>query len=181
MRAKPVMPTAYVFDFDDVLVKTDAKVRVYKNGKIIKSLTPDQYNTYVKKSGETLDMEDFKDPRLILNAKKYKMWPVLQNIYSAKEQGRSNSDIYILTARSWHVRDSIHNLFIRNGINIPIENIITIGTDEGDTDIAEAKKTFLKKIRDEYSTVMFFDDSPENIKLAGEVGGIRTRLIDWNK
>jgi len=181
MRAKRVPIKAHIFDFDNTLVKTDAKVHVYKDGKRIKSMTPEEYNTYEKASDEILDMEDFKDPRLILKAKKYKMWPALQNIYSAKEQGRSNSDIYILTARSWHVIDSIHNFLIRNGINIPIENIIAIGDDEGNIDIAEEKKRELEKIRDKYSSAMFYDDSPENIKLASEVGGIGTRLIDWNK
>ena len=181
MRAKRVPAAAIVFDFDDTLVKTDAKVYVYKGGKRIKSLTTDEYRTYVKKSDETLDLEDFKDPRMILNARKYKMWPALRNIYSAKEQGRSNSDIYILTGRPWQARDSIYSFFSREGINIPIENIITIGNDEGDIDIAEVKKSELKKIRDNYGSIMFYDDNPENIKLAGEVGGIQTKLIDWNK
>ena len=67
MRAKTVpLSKAYCFDFDETLVKTDAKVHIIKNGKKIKSLTPDEFNNYVFQEGETMDVSDFEDPRYIL-------------------------------------------------------------------------------------------------------------------
>jgi len=182
MRAKRVPYKAYLFDFDDTLVKTDAKVHVYKDGKRIKSLTPTEFNHYHIAPGESLDLEDFVDPRIIMRAKKYKMWPALQNIDAARKMGRSFSDIYILTARSPRAQQAIHNYLTNNGIDIPLENIITIGTDSDEPyDIAEEKGRILQEMKERYTDVFFYDDSPDNIQLATKIGGIKTRLIDWKK
>jgi phosphoglycolate phosphatase-like HAD superfamily hydrolase len=179
MRAKRVPYKAYIFDFDETLVKTDAKVHIIKAGKRIKSLTPIEFNHYVSQPGETLDLEDFVDPRIIMNAKKYKMWPALQNIDSARKMGRSSSDIYILTARSPRAQQAIHNFLTRNGIDIPLENVITVGTDSDESyDIAAEKGKVLQMLKDRYSDVFFYDDSPDNIALASKIGGIKTRLVD---
>lgn len=183
MRARRVPVKAYIFDFDDTLVKTDAKAHVYRDGRKVKSLTPTEFNTYKRSPGETYDMSDFKDPRIILNARKYKMWPALENINSARKMGRSNSDIFILTARTSEAQLPIYNLLTRNGIDIPLENIITVGNSsiKDEFDIAAAKEKELRKLKDLYANIMFYDDSEENIELASRVGGIKTRLIDWNK
>ncbi len=45
MRAHEVpQDKAYIFDFDDTLVKTSAKVHIHKDGRKIKSITPEEYN-----------------------------------------------------------------------------------------------------------------------------------------
>jgi phosphoglycolate phosphatase-like HAD superfamily hydrolase len=182
MRAKTVPVKAYIFDFDETLVKTDAKVHVYNGDKKVRSLTPEEFNTYKKKLGERYDMSDFTDPRIIDKARKFKMWPALENISNAVKMGRSTSDIYILTARSPKAQLPIHNYLTRQGINIPIENVICIGLDEeGEQDIAGYKEKVLKDLKKKYAEITFFDDSEENVELASKVGGIRTRLVDWNK
>lgn len=182
MRAKRVPIKCYVFDFDDVLVQTDAKVYVYREDKKIRSLTPDEFNDYKQAPGERYDMSDFSDPRIIDMARKYKMWPALENINNAVKMGRSTSDIFILTARSPKAQIPIHNYLTREGIDIPLENVICVGYDDGqEHDIPADKERELKKIKDKYHEVMFFDDSEGNIDLASKIGGIRTRLIDWKK
>lgn len=182
MRAKTLSDSytkCYVFDWDDTLVKTDAKVHIIKGGRRIKSLTPGEYNFYTPKSDETTDMSDFIDPRIIMNARKYKMWPALKNVNTAKKQGRSTSDIFILTARSPKAQLPIYNFFKREGIEIPFENIITLGKDDGKYyDIATSKKNVLRALAEEYDQVLFFDDSHKNIELANQIPGIKTRLID---
>ncbi len=182
MRAKTVPTKAYIFDFDDTLVKTEAKVHIYKDGRRIRSITPEEFNTYESEPGETQDMSDFIDPRIIAKATPYKLWPALVNIDAAKKQGRSSSEIFILTARSPSARLPIHN-FLRNaGIDIPLENVITIGHDDGRPhDIPTAKEKVLKEIKSQYPEVFFYDDSEGNIELASKIGGITTRLVDWNK
>ncbi len=182
MRARRVPAKAYIFDWDDTLVKTDAKVHVYKGDQKVRTLTPEEFNTYEQKDGERYDMSDFTDPRIINNARKFKMWPALENISNAVKMGRSTSDIYILTARSPLARQPIHNFLTREGIEIPLENIITVGHDDGEEhDVAADKERELKKLKDKYHEIMFYDDSEENIELASKIGGIRTRLIDWKK
>jgi acid phosphatase class B len=168
----------YCFDLDDTLIKTDAKTKVYKRGKYLRSLSAADFNTFVKQPDEELDLSDFKDPKFIINARKFKMWPALYNISMAVQQGKSQSDIYILTARSSHVKSTIHSFFEKNHVKIPVNNIITIGDDAGLINIATVKKEILRDLKSRYDEVTFFDDSPENIKMASEIGGIRTRLID---
>lgn len=182
MRAKTVdKPIAYCFDFDDTLVKTDAKIYVYKNNKKIKTLSPEEFNLYEQDPEETLDLSDFIDPRLILTAKKYKMWPTLENIYNHKTIGRLLVDIYILSARSSKAQLSIHNFLSRNKINIPLDNIITIGSDTGkDNDIPGDKERILRVLANEYNEVYFFDDSEKNIELANRVPGVTTKLVELN-
>lgn len=178
MRAKTVLRKAYVFDLDDCLIKTDARIHVYKNGKYLRSLTPEEFNSYQKPEDEEIDISEFKDPRIIMKARLLKTWGYLKNIDSAIKQGRSTSDIFILTARSSIAQTSIHNLFKKNGINIPEDHIITIGDDKGEINIPQEKKKVLQGLVKLYDDITFFDDNPENIKLAQEIGKIRTRLVD---
>jgi len=179
MRAKRIPISAVVFDFDDTLVQTKAKIYVYKNNKKIKSLTSYNYNTYILKPGETLDFSDFADPLLVLQATKYKMWAALESLYFKIINGESFTDIFILTARTPEIVDSIYTYLKRNNIIIPGENIFAVGGDNPNM-IAINKKNVLTKLKQKYISILFYDDSVENIKLAGDIGGIDTILVDWN-
>lgn len=181
MRARTVYSKAYVFDFDDTIVKTDAKIDVYRNGAFIKSLTPKEYNLYEPNPNYTLDFSDFNDGELILNAKKFKMWPVIKNVSDAIKADRSTSEIYILTGRSSDAKTYIYNFLKDNGIKINIKNIFTIGDKRKYISIPKEKVKILKQLVEEYDIVYFFDDSPENIALANTVKGIKTRLVENNK
>lgn len=181
MRARTVNTTrAYCFDFDDVLIKSDAKVKVFSGGKYVRSLSPSQYNTYKRSPEDELDFLDFEEPEHIFNAKKYKMWPVLKRIHRAIEDGRSDSEIYILTARHLKVKPIIIEFLKKEGININPAHVITIGDAEGKISIADKKKEVLRKLADMYSEIHFFDDDIKNIELAKQIPKIKTRLIETN-
>jgi FMN phosphatase YigB (HAD superfamily) len=153
MRAKLVaLKKAYIFDFDDTLVKTDAKVRVYKDSVLIRILTPEEFNHYIKGLDETLDLSEFTDPRIILQARPYKMWPALKNMDTAIKQGRSTSEIFILTARSPVAQTAIWNFFKRNGIESERIGVVENGFLKTDVFkridvklIRKSEKEFLKK------------------------------------
>lgn len=183
MRARTVnKKVAYVFDFDDTLVKTDAKIHVYVNNKKIKSLTPAEYNFYEQKPNETLDFRDFSDPRIIMSGKKYKMWPVIENISNARKMGKSTSDIFILTGRSPKSQLAIYNFLKRNKIDIELNNVITVGNDDGiNISIAEEKRKVLELMSNDYDEINFFDDSTDNINITNNIPGVRTRLIEKYK
>ena len=180
MRSKQIKPKAYVFDWDDCLVKTEAKIHIYKNNKQIKSITPEEYNTYKKKKGEIYDMRDFTDPRIILEATPYKVWEVLEGNYNKNKVSGGDSVFYILTARSPIAQQPIQTFLKRNGINLPLDHIITIGNDRGiEIDTAADKESVLRVLTEMYE-IYFFDDSEDNIKLAGKIPGVRTKLVDWD-
>ena len=53
-----------IFDIDDTMFKTKARVQVKKDGKVIKVLSPKQFNTYTLGKGETYDFGQFKSADL---------------------------------------------------------------------------------------------------------------------
>ena len=169
---------AYIFDFDETLVTTNARIHVYKDGVYSYSMNPKEYNFYQRKKGDSLDFSDFNDANLILTAKKYKMWPVIYNVNKAVKEDRSTSAIFILTARSPIVKSAIYEFLKKNGIDININNILTIGDDNALIKISKEKKIVLRKLSQKYDDIVFFDDDPKNIQLAQGIKNVRTRLVE---
>lgn len=150
---------AYVFDFDDTLVKTDAKTRVYRNGVLVKTLTPSEYNNFKMTKDDECDFSEFENGDLIRNAQKYKGWKILQNISDKIKREETDSVIYILTARHDVVKPDIYYLLNTNEIEIHISNIITMGDGRGEINIPEEKKKILLNMSRYYEEIYFFDDN----------------------
>ena len=187
MRAKQVKDfnkIAYIFDFDDTLVKTNANIYILKRGKITKKITPNELNNYILKKDEEFDFKDFSDPLLILSAKKYKEWPTLLNVYKNKIMYHLNVDIYILTARDNKSKYPILTLLKRNNIIIPENNIITIGDEirssqkNRKTIIPKLKYKYLKKLSKYYNKLYFYDDSKDNIQITKNINNLNVKLVD---
>ena len=178
MRAQPVNISAYVFDFDDTIAVTDAKIKVLRNGVFQKELTPKQFNTYKLLKGETYNFDDFHDGELILKAKKYKMWPLINNISKAIHEDGKVADIYILTARSNQVKSFIYEFLKRNGIEIDIKHVLTIGDHPKNTTVSAEKHRLLTALTQKYKKVFFFDDDSKNIELARGIEGVRPLLVE---
>jgi FMN phosphatase YigB (HAD superfamily) len=168
----------YVFDLDDVLIRTDAKIYVYRNKAFFKTLTPKQYNNFTKELNDVLDFREFKDGELLLKAKHYKMWPLLKQLVNLKRNKKINADIIILTARNPEVKPYIYQLLKNDGIILDPKHIITMGDDRGDFNIAEEKKKVLEFLNDKYVKILFFDDDPKNIRIAKKIKGINTKLVE---
>lgn len=169
---------AYIFDFDETLVTTTARINVYRNGAHYKSMDSKEYNFYKPNPEDTFDFSDFKDGNVIMNAKKYKMWPVLKNISDAIRDDRSDSEIYILTARAPITQSYIYEYLKSHGIKIKLNHVLTIGDDLGKFNISEEKRKKLMELAKKYTKVVFFDDDPKNISLAAGIEGIKTRLVE---
>lgn len=175
MRAKFVKPysKAYVFDFDDVLAKTKAKVKIIRNNKHIHSLSTKQFSNYEMHKNDELDLSDFRNPLFIKTAKRYKMWFLLTLLQKYNE-----TNIFILTARQPDNKDAIYNFFLENGIDIiNYDNIFTVGGGTK-TIIGERKKEILEQIKNNYDIVYFYDDDKNNIENAKLVSGIITKLVE---
>jgi len=56
-----------IFDLDDTLVKTDAKIKILdrKTREVIKELTPEQFNSFIRKKHHVMDYDDFDSPELL--------------------------------------------------------------------------------------------------------------------
>jgi len=175
MRAQAVNMNVFVFDFDDTLVTTDAKIKVFKNKAFDRSLTPKEFSNYKLRQGEQYDFSDFRNPNIILKAKKHKAWHIMYSISNLIKKDQSVAVLYILTARNNEVKSTIYEFLKQNNIEIEINNVLTIGDVD---DISLAKQRVLSDLTTKYTKVFFFDDDIKNIKLAKAIHGVEALLVE---
>lgn len=166
-----------IFDLDDTLIISDAKIKVFDKdtGKLVKELTPEEYNYFVKKKNQLLNFDDFNKYGILKKAKLTKYMDLLKKEYS------KDTHICILTARG----DSsmIRKFFLYHGIDINPELVIATGDPKWKLtgDIAERKKEAITKlIKYGYKDLTFFDDNTENLKHAKSLGkelGVKIKTI----
>lgn len=171
---------AYVFDMDETLFETYAKIRVIKNNEIIKSLSNQEFNTYKLSKGETFDFTEFNDVSILMKSKPLPFLKVAQNIIKAAYAKTSNSKFYILTARGEVIRDGIYKLLKKYGIDTKIKYIYCIGDESVRTNknISEIKKEVLTKIvANTKGDTTFFDDDDKNLELAKQIKNLKIRKV----
>jgi len=160
-----------VFDFDDTLVQTDAKIYVINNGKK-KTLTPAEYATYKPKTGDEFDFKEFsglKNPQIIKT-----QFNVLKRIFNATGERK----IVILTARGDY--KPIYDFLSDHGVPIRV-----IALRDGDP--KKKAQWIEKQIKDGYDDIYFADDSSKNIKAVDKLKQkypsikMRTRLVKLQK
>lgn len=96
---KNEIPTLNVWDVDDTLGTTSARVSVVKNGKAIKTLEPGEFNKYKLGSGEEFDFSQFRSGKVFRDT----FQPINTVLDRAKEivwNQSENSHSIILTARA---------------------------------------------------------------------------------
>ena len=158
---------AFVFDFDDTLASTNAKVLVRKYRVPSQVLTPAEYNTYELADGEDFDFSEFKNPEFIINGKPLGLIELAKDIHA---EGHS---LYILTARNEIASSAIAGFLAR--FNITAKMIHCVGK-ESATDIAKAKQAVLMTIIDNHDITYFYDDDEANIELASSLD-CKTELV----
>lgn len=96
---KKEVRTLNVWDIDDTLGKTSARVSVMRDGKAIKVLDPGEFNHYKLKDGESFDFSQFRSGKIFRDTFK----PINNVLDRAKEivwNQSENSHSIILTARA---------------------------------------------------------------------------------
>ena len=98
-KHKNEVRTLNVWDIDDTLGVTSAKVQIKKDGKVIKELLPAEYNHYVLGPGEEKDFSQFRSGKVFRDTFK-PINNVLDRAKSIVWNQSENSDSIILTARA---------------------------------------------------------------------------------
>jgi len=149
-----------IFDFDDVLVRTNSFIYVtHKDGKTSK-LSPGEYAVYKEQPGDKFDYRDFQqvtNPQLIKGYVE-----LLRRMVSSG----GSRDVFILTARSAEkpVAQFIKDLGIR-GVTV-----VALGDNN-----PEKKADWIEdKVKAGFDDVYFVDDSPKN------VDAVRRRLKNYD-
>lgn len=156
------------FDIDETLFHTTAKVLVMKNGKVVRELDNQQFNTYKLNPGEEFDFTQFRDAVLFKDSSK----PIIQTVEKIKEMTKiavlNGSKVALLTARqSFNDMATFKQAFTDQGI--PIEKIDInfagdIAKEAGS--VAMAKKQIVMKYLafGEYHNATLLDDNRENLE-----------------
>ena len=98
-KHKNEVRTLNVWDIDDTLGQTSAKVNVKKDGKVIKSLAAGEYNNYKLGQGEELDFSQFRSGKIFRDTFK-PIGNVLNRAKSIVMNQSENSQSIIITARA---------------------------------------------------------------------------------
>ena len=156
------MRKCFVFDFDDTLATTTARIKIMttgscpENDELVGYLTPGQFSSYSLDLGEYFDFGEFRDDKFIKEANP----KFLLNL--AKEVDEEGHDVYILTAREDDSADAIREFLFAYGVSPKMIHCVG-GTRET---IPERKREMLMTIISQYDKVFFYDDCERNIEKA---------------
>ena len=155
-----------MFDVDETMFITKAKVKVIKNGKIIKRLNNQEFNTYKKKDGEEFDFGEFKNAE-VFNRTSTPIARMINKVKAIlKNATRKGSKVIIVTARpNFDNKKLFLDTFRKQGIDIDKIYVERAGN-LGSGPAAGNKKIIFKKYLDQkiYKRIRLFDDAISNLK-----------------
>lgn len=161
------MKKIYVFDLDDTLVLTEAKVRVFhaEDLSLIHSFTPTEFNFFEKKNHHLLDFDDFDCFETLSKGRL-----LLQNLKILKKAHELGFPISIVTARS---NKAAVVKFVEDK-NIPVDSelIYTVNDPsfgyEGTVPRRKAQ-AFLDLYDKGYRDFVYYDDNADNLNHVKQV------------
>jgi uncharacterized HAD superfamily protein len=146
---------AFVFDFDDTLAITTARVVIRNSMNVsYKSVSSLEFPGYKLGNGESFDFSEFRDDIFVKNADP----TLLMNL--AREVYMEGHEVFILTARQDTVAAAIHTWLMKNGVKAT--EIHCVGADGN---IPISKKRVLFDMVSRFDKIYFYDDSEENINI----------------
>lgn len=157
-----------IFDIDDTLFKTTARVTVKKGNKVVKRLDPHTFNTYELKDGEEFDFKEFRDAEKFYNESK----PIKGMMAKAKAILKNTlknelSRVIIVTARDdFDDREKFLDTFRKYGFDIDRVRVERAGKIKDIRSTAISKMVIIRNYLNtkQFSRVRLFDDSTENLK-----------------
>ena len=158
--------TLTIFDIDETLFHTKAKVAVVKDGQVVRMLDNQEFNTYKRKAGEEYDFREFKSAEVFRKTSV----PIVKMIEKAKAivkaKNNSASRAIIVTARAdFDDKNMFLQTFRDHGLPIDkmhVERSGNLGMDSP----AEAKKVVFRKYLNtkNYTKTRLYDDAMSNLK-----------------
>ncbi len=154
-----------IFDIDDTLLHTTAKINVMKDGQVVRSLTNQEFNNYKLQPGEEFDFGEFRNAEKF-EAESVPIGPMLDKLRSDLASGKN---VVMLTARSdFDNQKAVWRTFKRHGIDINKDvHLYRAGNLPGNQSPAVKKaihvSDWLKTGK--YNKVVMYDDSEKNLSV----------------
>jgi hypothetical protein len=158
-------PGLTVFDIDETLFKTRALVKVVKDGKVVRSLDNQEYNTYKLQPGEKYDYGEFKDAK-VFHDTSIPIWSMIKKARAIINNAvNAGSKVIIVTARSdFDDKKKFLDTFRRYGIDIDNVYVERAGNLGLGSSAKNKRFVFHKYLRSgKFARVRFFDDAMSNI------------------
>ena len=156
-----------IFDIDETMFITKAKVKVVKNGKVIKKLDNQEFNTYKKKPGEEYDFGEFKNAE-VFNKTSTPIARMINKVKTIlKNATKAGSKVIIVTARpNFDNKKLFLDTFRKQGIDIDKIYVERAGN-LGSRPAAKNKEVIFRKYLDQkiYKRIRLFDDAMSNLKV----------------
>ena len=157
-----------IFDIDDTLFHTTAKIGVVKDGKKIKDLSNQEFNNYKLKDGETFDFDQFKDA-VKFNAESKPIGKMLDKAKIILKNSQKNpfSKVIIVTARSdFDDKEIFLDTFRKHGLDIDKIRVERAGKIGDIHDVAFKKVVIIRNylLTKQFARVRLFDDSMSNLR-----------------
>jgi hypothetical protein len=153
-------------DVDDCLFYTFAKIKVIKDGREIRELTNQEFNTYELKDGETFDFGEFRNAEFFSKTS----IPIEKTINRIKRMFKNmdqrGSRVVLLTARAdFDDKETFLNTFRKHGIPIDSIYVERAGNMKTGT-VSSKKKTIIMKYLSSgmYRRCRLIDDDITNLK-----------------
>ena len=138
-----------------------------KNGKVVKKLDNQEFNTYKKKAGEEYDFGEFKDAK-VFNRTSTPIARMINKVKAIlKNATRKGSRVIIVTARpNFDNKKIFLDTFRKQGIDIDKIYVERAGN-LGGGPAADNKKVIFKKYLNQkiYKRIRLFDDAMSNLKM----------------
>lgn len=160
--------TLHVFDVDDTLVHSNAKVHVKDaKGKTVEKLSTSEYNNHKLPAGHNYDYKEFKSSDVFKKSHPIKKMIRTINATQSTTSKNPKNKVIINTARAdFDNKDKFLNTLSQHGIkHIDKIHVHRAGNIPGNEKPAEKKLTFIKQhlANHPYSHVKMYDDSEENL------------------
>lgn len=167
-----------IFDLDDTLLKSKAKIKLINKttGRLVKELTPNQFNSFFGNKKYIIDYSEFESPGILA-----KSTLIDETFNEMKKSISKGVRVAILTARnsSLLVKEFIDSV----GVEIPIEWVIAVNDPvfPHTGPVPLRKQKAIKDIAElGYNDIIFYDDNDDNLRFASEIDGykgIRVKTI----
>ena len=155
-----------IFDIDDTLLHTTAKIRVIKDGRPVRELTNQEFNNYKLQPGEEFDFGEFRDAEKF-NRESQPIKPMISKLKTILAHS-PNSEVIMLTARAdFDDRDTFLKTFTDLGIDMSQVHVHRAGNLPGDAIPAEKKAVYVRNYAKtgQYAHIRLYDDSRSNLSV----------------
>lgn len=166
---KPATGGLHMFDVDDTLFHTTAKIHVKntKSGETVKTLDNSEFNTHELPTGHHYDFHEFRDAEKFHKESKpiHKMIAKIKSVHD-NVKDKPGSKVILNTARAdFDDKDKFLDKFRQHGIDIDKIHVERAGNLPGDEQPAEKKAQVVRNhlARQNYKHVSLYDDSKTNL------------------